>query len=176
MKGAPADTTEKELVWLLRAGYRVGLYQKPELVHFNERCRVGGRPVAGDALVPHFEAVEQARAAITLTKFEFTTLAIAHLLAQEPLDLVILEPLVHIDDLDLLGFCLLLLHRAARAVHIDLLGPGGRTEPAGKYLDVTVLAKTCAYVLREVRNGLEYRDAAAVTRVEIARPLTFVTA
>jgi dihydrofolate synthase/folylpolyglutamate synthase len=75
----------------LAAGYRVGLYQKPELVHFNERCRVGGRPVQADALVPHFEAVEQARGEITLTKFEFTTLAIARLLAQEPLDLAILE-------------------------------------------------------------------------------------
>lgn len=75
----------------LRAGYRVGLYQKPELVHFTERCRVGGRPVAADALLPHFAAVEKARAEITLTKFEFTTLAIASLLAHEALDVVILE-------------------------------------------------------------------------------------
>ncbi|MBG6081203.1 bifunctional tetrahydrofolate synthase/dihydrofolate synthase [Rubrivivax gelatinosus] len=75
----------------LQAGYRVGLYQKPELVHFTERCRVDGRPVDADALLPHFDAVEQARGDITLTKFEFTTLAIARLLAQAPLDLVILE-------------------------------------------------------------------------------------
>ncbi len=75
----------------LAAGYRVGLYQKPELVHFTERCRIGGRPVEAEALLPHFEAVEQARAEITLTKFEFTTLAIARALAHAPLDLVILE-------------------------------------------------------------------------------------
>jgi dihydrofolate synthase / folylpolyglutamate synthase len=75
----------------LAAGWRVGLYQKPELVHFEERCRVGGKPVAADELLPHFAAVEAARGDITLTKFEFTTLAIAHLLAQVPLDLVILE-------------------------------------------------------------------------------------
>jgi dihydrofolate synthase/folylpolyglutamate synthase len=75
----------------LQAGYRVGLYQKPELVHFTERCRVDGRPVDADALLPHFDAVEQARGDITLTKFEFTTLAIARLLSQAPLDLVILE-------------------------------------------------------------------------------------
>ena len=42
------------------AGYRVGLYQKPELVHFEERCRVDGKPVEAAALLPHFEAVEQA--------------------------------------------------------------------------------------------------------------------
>ena len=75
----------------LQAGYRVGLYQKPELVHFTERCRVDGRPVEADELLPHFEAVEAARGEITLTKFEFTTLAIARLLASRPLDLVILE-------------------------------------------------------------------------------------
>ncbi len=75
----------------LAAGWRVGTYQKPELVHFEERCRVGGRPVAAEALLPHFAAVEAARGDITLTKFEFSTLAIAHLLAHTPLDLVILE-------------------------------------------------------------------------------------
>lgn len=75
----------------MQAGYRVGLYQKPELVHFTERCRVDGRPVDADALLPHFDAVEQARGDITLTKFEFTTLAIARLLSLAPLDLVILE-------------------------------------------------------------------------------------
>ena len=75
----------------LAAGWRVGTYQKPELVHFEERCRVGGRAVVADELLPHFAAVEAARGEITLTKFEFTTLAFAHLLAHTPLDLVILE-------------------------------------------------------------------------------------
>ncbi|HET9975810.1 MAG TPA: bifunctional tetrahydrofolate synthase/dihydrofolate synthase [Burkholderiaceae bacterium] len=75
----------------LAAGYRVGLYIKPHLVHFEERCRVNGAPVTADALVPHFEAVEAARGDTTLTYFEFTTLAIARGLSQQPLDLVILE-------------------------------------------------------------------------------------
>lgn len=75
----------------LAAGYRVGLYIKPHLVHFQERCRVDGRPVEAEALLPHFEAVEAARGDTTLTYFEFTTLAILRLLSQEPLDLVILE-------------------------------------------------------------------------------------
>ena len=73
------------------AGYRTGLYQKPELVHFEERCRVNGAAVAADELVPHFAAVEAARGDITLTQFEFSTLAIARLLSQAALDVVILE-------------------------------------------------------------------------------------
>ena len=75
----------------LAAGYRVGLYSKPHLVHFEERCRVGGRSVDAAALLPHFEAVEQARGDVSLTYFEFTLLAIASLFAATPLDLVILE-------------------------------------------------------------------------------------
>lgn len=75
----------------LQAGYRVGLYAKPHLVHFEERCRVNGQMVAAGELLPHFEAVEAARGDTTLTYFEFTTLAIARLLSQAPLDLVILE-------------------------------------------------------------------------------------
>jgi dihydrofolate synthase/folylpolyglutamate synthase len=75
----------------LQAGYRVGLYAKPHLVRFEERCRVGGRMVDAAELLPHFEAVEAARREITLSIFEFTTLAIARLLSQAELDLVILE-------------------------------------------------------------------------------------
>lgn len=75
----------------LAAGYRVGLYIKPHLVHFEERCRVNGASVAADALLPHFEAVEAARGNTTLTYFEFTTLAILRCLSQQPLDVVILE-------------------------------------------------------------------------------------
>jgi dihydrofolate synthase/folylpolyglutamate synthase len=76
---------------LRHAGYRTGLYQKPELVHFEERCCIDGQPVRADDLVPHFAAVEQARGDITLTQFEFSTLAIARLLSMAPVDVVILE-------------------------------------------------------------------------------------
>ena len=76
---------------LLAAGYRVGLYIKPHLVHFEERCRVNGASVTVDELLPHFEAVEAARGSTTLTYFEFTTLAIMRCLSQQPLDVAILE-------------------------------------------------------------------------------------
>lgn len=77
----------------LQAGYKVGLYIKPHLVHFEERCRINGEMAQAEALLPHFEAVEAARLALklTLTYFEFTTLAIMRALSLAPLDLVILE-------------------------------------------------------------------------------------
>jgi len=75
----------------LAAGYKVGAYIKPHLVHFEERCRVNGKMVSADELIPHFEAVEAARGDVALTYFEFTTLVIMRALAAAPVDLVILE-------------------------------------------------------------------------------------
>ena len=76
---------------LLRAGYRVGLYIKPHFLDFNERARVGGELASDAALVASFHAVEAQRGAVALTYFEFTTLAIMHLLANAGIDVAILE-------------------------------------------------------------------------------------
>ncbi|WP_050478594.1 bifunctional tetrahydrofolate synthase/dihydrofolate synthase [Herbaspirillum rhizosphaerae] len=76
---------------LMRAGYRVGLYIKPHFLHFNERARVEGVPASDAALIAAFEAVEEKRGDISLTYFEFTTLAIMKLLADARMDVVILE-------------------------------------------------------------------------------------
>ncbi len=76
---------------LLRAGYRVGLYIKPHFLDFNERARVGGELASDAALVASFNAVEAQRGEVALTYFEFTTLAIMHLLANAGIDVAILE-------------------------------------------------------------------------------------
>ncbi|MGV3572845.1 MAG: bifunctional tetrahydrofolate synthase/dihydrofolate synthase [Ramlibacter sp.] len=75
----------------LQAGWRTGVYTSPHLVHFEERCRIGGEIVTPAALVPHFQRVEDAREGATLTYFEFTTLAILSLMAASALDVAILE-------------------------------------------------------------------------------------
>ena len=73
------------------AGFRVGLYTSPHLVHFEERCRIRQTPVAAGALVAQFERVRAAMGDVSLTYFEFTTLGILGVLAQSDLDVVILE-------------------------------------------------------------------------------------
>ncbi|MBA4114205.1 MAG: bifunctional tetrahydrofolate synthase/dihydrofolate synthase [Verminephrobacter sp.] len=79
----------------LEAGYRTGVYSSPHLVHFQERCRIHGDIVAAEALLEHFAAVESARTLngndISLTYFEFTTLAILRLMSHSLLDVAILE-------------------------------------------------------------------------------------
>lgn len=76
---------------LLQAGYRTGVYTSPHLVHFEERCRLGGEIAKAPDFVAHFAAVEGARGDISLTYFEFSTLAILALMAQSGLDVAILE-------------------------------------------------------------------------------------
>ena len=69
----------------LQAGYRTGVYTSPHLVHFEERCRIHGESVNASELIANFEAVESARCQngqeISLSYFEFTTLAILRLMS-----------------------------------------------------------------------------------------------
>jgi dihydrofolate synthase/folylpolyglutamate synthase len=78
-----------------QAGYRTGIFTSPHLVHFEERCRIHGESVTADLLVAHFQEVETARCSggpeVLLTYFEFTTLALMHLMSKASLDLVVLE-------------------------------------------------------------------------------------
>jgi len=76
---------------LLQSGYRVGLYIKPHFLDFNERARINGEMASDEALVEAFDAVEAARGEVALTYFEFTTLAIMHLLSKAAVDVAILE-------------------------------------------------------------------------------------
>ncbi len=73
------------------AGWRVGAYTSPHLLAYNERVRVDGHDASDAVLVEAFEAIEAARADITLTYFEYGTLAALWLFARAGLDLAILE-------------------------------------------------------------------------------------
>jgi len=76
---------------LLASGWRVGMYTSPHLIDFNERARVNGQALSDAELVGAFEKVNAARGDVSLTYFEFTTLAIMLLFAEQPLDAWVLE-------------------------------------------------------------------------------------
>ena len=75
----------------LQAGYRVATYTSPHLWHFTERITINGSSVSEEALCHALTQIEQARGSISLTYFEFTTLAALYLFQQENLDIAILE-------------------------------------------------------------------------------------
>ena len=80
---------------LSEAGYKVACHTSPHFLDFTERARIERMNVSEELLLKHFQAVELARSSleelISLTYFEFTTLAILHLFASQQLDVVILE-------------------------------------------------------------------------------------
>lgn len=79
---------------ILRAGYRVGCYTSPHILAYNERVRVNGRPVDDVALCTAFARVEAARQAagnVTLTYFEFGTLAAWEVFAAAGVEAAVLE-------------------------------------------------------------------------------------
>ncbi|WP_236995636.1 bifunctional tetrahydrofolate synthase/dihydrofolate synthase [Vreelandella populi] len=75
-------------------GLRVGTYSSPHLLRYNERVKIDGQEIKDQPLVEGFERVEQARLQapeISLTYFEAGTLCALWCLAQENLDLAVLE-------------------------------------------------------------------------------------
>src|SRR6185312_14051871 len=82
---------------MLRAcGMRVGAYTSPHILRYNERVRVDAKEADDAALVAAFERVEDARGVdsgqpMTLTYFEFGTLAAFDVFARAGLDVALLE-------------------------------------------------------------------------------------
>lgn len=73
------------------SGYQVGLYTSPHLLRYNERVRVSRREAGDDALCRAFAVVEAARGDISLTYFEFGTLAAMAHFTEQGVDVAVLE-------------------------------------------------------------------------------------
>jgi dihydrofolate synthase/folylpolyglutamate synthase len=72
-------------------GQSCGAFTSPHIFRFNERISILGEPVSDDCLIRAFEKVEAAREGVSLTYFEFTTLAGLLILNQSELDCAVLE-------------------------------------------------------------------------------------
>jgi dihydrofolate synthase/folylpolyglutamate synthase len=75
----------------LAAGYQVAAYTSPHLVRFNERLAIQGKSASDDIFIQAFEQVELAREEISLSFFEYSTLAALLVCFALPLDVVLLE-------------------------------------------------------------------------------------
>ena len=76
---------------LHHAGYKVGTYTSPHIVHYNERIRIGLRCVNDEQLCRSFEKINTARDEISLSFFEFATLAALDVFHDDQVDVAILE-------------------------------------------------------------------------------------
>ncbi len=85
-------TTVATLQHLLKQqGVSVGTYTSPHLIAFNERIAIGGVPASDARILAAFAEIEAARGDITLSYFEFATLAALLIFKQEAVDWQILE-------------------------------------------------------------------------------------
>lgn len=73
------------------AGYHTGAYTSPHLLRYNERLRVDGSEATDEEFTAAFERIDRARGDVSLTYFEFGTLAALDILARRGVDVAVLE-------------------------------------------------------------------------------------
>ncbi|WP_104401731.1 bifunctional tetrahydrofolate synthase/dihydrofolate synthase [Vibrio penaeicida] len=76
---------------LLDAGYSVGVYSSPHLIRYTERVRINGTEVDEANHSQAFDFIEKKRGDISLSFFEYGTLAALRLFQTEKVDVVLLE-------------------------------------------------------------------------------------
>jgi len=76
---------------LLAHGKQVAAYTSPHLLHFNERIQINGQCVSDAQLMHAFDKVDCHLNGVSLSYFEFTTLAALWIFSQTTLDVVLLE-------------------------------------------------------------------------------------
>jgi dihydrofolate synthase/folylpolyglutamate synthase len=76
---------------LLASDKTVAVYSSPHIEHFNERLRINNTDIDDESLIAAFEQIEQQRDDISLTYYEYTTLAAFLVLMEVQPAVVILE-------------------------------------------------------------------------------------
>ena len=76
---------------LRNAGYNTGSYISPHLIRYNERICINGKEVSDEILCASFNRIDRARGDISLTYFEFGTLAAFDIFQRAGIDIAILE-------------------------------------------------------------------------------------
>lgn len=72
-------------------GYRVGAYTSPHILKYNERIKIDGKPVPDELICEAFSRIEAVRGDISLSYFEFGTLAALDIFRRSNLDVQLLE-------------------------------------------------------------------------------------
>lgn len=146
---------------LSAAGYRVGRYMSPHLHHFNERIVIGGGEISDEELVRAFAEVETARGDISLTYFEFTTLAALWLFKTHSVDVMVLEVGLggRLDAVNVLDPDVAVI-TSIGIDHVDWLGA-----------DRESIGREKAGILREGRSAICGDDDPPVTLLALAETL-----
>ncbi len=129
-------------------GYRVGAYTSPHILRYNERIRINGESVPDADICMAFERIDKVRNEVSLSYFEFGTLAALDIFWRSGLDVQLLEvglggrlDAVNIIDSDVA------LVTSISIDHIDWLG--GTREAIG-FEKAGVFRKNTAAVIGDI--------------------------
>lgn len=87
-KGSCVATLEALCV---QQGLSVGSFTSPHLLRYNERIKINGQEVSDAEICASFERIDQARGEISLTYFEFGTLAAIDVFTRQGVAVMVLE-------------------------------------------------------------------------------------
>ncbi len=110
---------------LLEAGHKVGAYTSPHIHRYNERIRVAGADAMDEWIIEAFDHIDQARGDISLSYFEFGTLAGLWIFEQQRVDMALMEVGLggRLDAVNILDADLALI-TAISIDHTEWLGEG----------------------------------------------------
>jgi dihydrofolate synthase/folylpolyglutamate synthase len=145
-------------------GVSCGASTSPHFLAFNERIRVNGENVADEDIVAAFEAIDAARGEVSLTYFEFATLAALWVFRARDVELAILEvglggrlDAVNIVDADVAVVTSIALD------HQAWLG-NDRTAIAGEKLGILRAGQAAVIVEPDPPEGMAEQVAASAAR------------
>ncbi len=138
--------------FLQAAGYSVGCYTSPHLMRYNERISINSQAASDDQIMQAFHQIDEARGDISLSYFEFGTLAALLCIQQAEIDVAILEvglggrlDAVNIIDADLVHFT---------PIGIDHTAWLGDTRELIGFEKAGVLRKQCQVVCNDLNPPL----------------------
>jgi len=148
--------------------YRVGSCTSPHLINYNERFIIDGEIVNDEVIINAFEAIETEREGVSLTYFEFSTLAALIIFSEADVDIAVLEVGLggRLDSINVVDSDVSVITNIA-IDHIDYLGDTREligTEKAG----IMRTARPC------ICGDQDPPDSVLAYAKKISTPLTLV--
>jgi len=151
------------------SNYRVGCCTSPHLINYNERFMIDGEIVNDEVIIRAFEAIEAKREDVSLTYFEFSTLAALIIFSEADVDIAVLEVGLggRLDSINVVDSDVSVITNIA-IDHVDYLGDTREsigTEKAG----IMRTARPC------ICGDQEPPDSILAYAKKIGTPLTLVS-
>lgn len=145
------------------AGYQTGKYTSPHIIKFNERFNINRSDVSNVDLLAVLQRIENVRGDVSLTFFEFGTLAAIELFCDQRVDVAIMEVGLggRLDAVNILD-CDLAVVTSISIDHVDWLG-STIEEIAGEKIAIARTERPCVIGFRDPPlTMLEYCENANI--------------